>query len=181
MTTLPQTTNVRLPRPASGQMQIAGPGGGLAAANAGGNTQQGASDAWRVIRTHIWLILIVTCIIAPAAGYGVNYYLAKEFPRYTSPFWNMKKKDDNYSHKIDVIINGHETIGSAERSSSVKDMTKEFYTISEGKYAQKLFDLFGRDRVEKELGQFLSLDFFPRSGGGIGLTRMINAYNNLIA
>ena len=99
----------------------------------------------------------------------------QEFPTYTSPFWNMKKKGDNYAHKIDVIINGNETIGSAERSSSVKEMAKEFYTISGGKYAQKLFDLFGRDRVEKELSEFLSLDFFPRVGGGIGLTRMIDA------
>jgi len=103
MTTLPQTTNVRLPRPASGQMQIAGPGGGLAAANAGGNTQQGASDAWRVIRTHIWLILIVTCIIAPAAGYGVNYYLAKEFPRYTSAGFVMVQPQ----MQANEIINGH--------------------------------------------------------------------------
>jgi uncharacterized protein (UPF0210 family) len=29
--------------------------------------------------------------------------------------------------------------------------------------------------VEKELHEFLELDFFPRSGGGIGLTRLIDA------
>jgi len=54
-------------------------------------------------------------------------------------------------------------------------MKEEFYTISNGEYAQKLFDLFGKERVEKELNEFLSLDFFPRSGGGIGMTRIINA------
>lgn len=54
-------------------------------------------------------------------------------------------------------------------------MTEGFYSISDGKYAQKLFDLFGRDRVEKELHEFLELSFFPRSGGGIGLTRLIDA------
>ena len=85
MTTLPQTTNVRLPRPMNGAMQVAAPGGGMVAgAGAGGANQQGASDVWRVIRTHIWLILIVTCIIAPAAGYGVNFFLARNYPRYTS-------------------------------------------------------------------------------------------------
>lgn len=99
----------------------------------------------------------------------------QEFPRYTSPFWNMKKKGKSYAHKIDVILHGHETIGSAERSNDPKEMRSEFYTISNGKYAQKLFDLFGRERVEKELNEFLELSFFPRSGGGIGLTRLINS------
>lgn len=99
----------------------------------------------------------------------------QNFPTYTSPFWNMKKNGQEYSHKIDVIIKGNETIGSAERSSSVSDMAKEFYTISGGKYAQKLFDLFGKSRVERELSEFLSLDFFQRSGGGIGMTRLISA------
>lgn len=98
-----------------------------------------------------------------------------DFPVYTSPFWNMKKKSRTHAHKIDVIINGDETIGSAERSSDVDEMAQGFYTISEGKYSQKLFDLFGRDRVEKELHEFLELDFFQRSGGGIGLTRLINS------
>ena len=99
----------------------------------------------------------------------------RDFPVYTSPFWNMKKKGNTHAHKIDVIIHGNETIGSAERSDDVAAMTNEFYTISEGKYAQKLFDLFGKERVEKELHEFLELDFIPRSGGGIGLTRLIDA------
>jgi aspartyl/asparaginyl-tRNA synthetase len=99
----------------------------------------------------------------------------QDFPTYTSPFWNMKKKGKTHSHKIDVIMYGNETIGSAERSSNVTDMTHQFYTISRGKYAQKLFDLFGRQRVETELNDFLGLSFIPRSGGGIGLTRLIDA------
>jgi aspartyl/asparaginyl-tRNA synthetase len=103
----------------------------------------------------------------------------EDFPRYTSPFWNMKKRNKNYANKIDVILFGHETIGSAERSSNVSEMKEEFYTISNGGYAKKLFDLFGQKRVEKELNEFLSLDFFPRSGGGIGMTRMINALSQL--
>lgn len=99
----------------------------------------------------------------------------EEFPTYTSPFWNMKASDDDHAHKIDVIMYGHETIGSAERSADVDQMRQSFYTISDGKYAEKLFELFGRDRVEAELDEFLGLSFFPRSGGGIGLTRLINA------
>lgn len=74
-----------------------------------------------------------------------------------------------------MIIQGNETIGSAERSDNVEEMKKAFYTISKGTYAQKLFDLFSRERVEKELHEFLELGFFPRAGGGIGLTRLIDA------
>ena len=50
-----------------------------------------------------------------------------------------------------------------------------FYTISNGGYAEKLFSIFGKDRVESELEDFLALDFFPRSGGGIGVTRIMSA------
>lgn len=97
------------------------------------------------------------------------------FPTFTSPFWNMRHNGKYYAHKIDVIIGGSETIGSAERSTDAKEMSESFYTISKGKYAQKLFTLFGKERVEKELKEFLELNFFPRSGGGIGLTRLIDA------
>lgn len=103
----------------------------------------------------------------------------KEFPSYTSPFWNMKRKGKEYSNKIDVILYGNETIGSAERSCDPVEMKNEFYTISNGKYSGLLFNLFGKDRVEKELNEFLSLPFFPRAGGGIGMTRMISAFKQL--
>ncbi|HSX05365.1 MAG TPA: amino acid--tRNA ligase-related protein [Candidatus Saccharimonadales bacterium] len=99
----------------------------------------------------------------------------KDFPSYTSPFWNMKQKGATHAHKIDVIMHGNETIGSAERGSDVAFMRRQFYAISDGKYAQKLFGLFGKERVEKELQEFLALKFFPRVGGGIGLTRMMDA------
>jgi aspartyl/asparaginyl-tRNA synthetase len=99
----------------------------------------------------------------------------RDFPIYTSPFWNMRKKGAAHAHKIDVIMHGNETIGSAERSADADDMRHKFFTISDGKYAQKLFDLFGKERVEKELHEFLGLKFFPRSGGGIGMTRLIDA------
>ena len=103
----------------------------------------------------------------------------KEFPSYTSPFWNMRRKNKDYAQKIDVIMYGNETIGSAERSTNVEEMREEFYTISNGEYAKLLFHLFGKERVEKELNEFLSLKFFPRCGGGIGMTRMILAVKKL--
>lgn len=107
-----------------------------------------------------------------------NVVFLERFPQETSPFWNMKK-DGNYASKIDVIIDGQETIGSAERSTSTTEMRELFHTISEGEYAQTLYGLFGKDRVEKELEEFLSLPFFPRFGGGIGMTRLMKAMSGL--
>ncbi len=106
--------------------------------------------------------------------YGPAVFLT-HFPQYTSPFWNMKKVDD-IANKIDVLLYGIETIGSAERSSNPYEMREMFHTISNGMYAGILFAQFGRQRVEKELEEFLSFDFFPRVGGGIGVTRMIRAF-----
>jgi len=100
----------------------------------------------------------------------------QNFPYRTNPFWNMKESKNKIFNKVDVILYGQETIGSAERSSNVEEMRNNFYTIENGKYSEKLFELFGKERVEKELEEFLSFDFFPRFGGGIGMTRLARAY-----
>ena len=85
MTTLPQTQNVRLPRPAQGAMQVAGPGGALGQfAGAQANTAQAGNEAWRVIRAYIWMIILIAGILAPCAGLVANYYLGKYYPKYTS-------------------------------------------------------------------------------------------------
>ncbi len=107
------------------------------------------------------------------ADFGSAVFL-ENFPIRTSPFWNMKKNGD-HANKIDVILSGNETIGSAERSSNREEMREQFHTISGGKYAEKLYTLFGKDRVEKELEEFLTLSFFPRYGGGIGITRIMDS------
>ena len=104
----------------------------------------------------------------------------ENFPIYTSPFWNMKK-EGKYAKKIDVILFGNETIGSAERSSDKVEMKKQFQTISNGGYAKKLYSLFGKERVDAELKEFLAFEFFPRFGGGIGMTRLMDAYKKLKA
>lgn len=103
----------------------------------------------------------------------------QEFPIRTSPFWNMKYNGNGLFSKIDVILFGQETIGSAVRSSDVKEMKHMFETITDGGYAAKLYELFGEERVKKELEDFLKFDFFPRFGGGVGLTRLARAYEML--
>jgi aspartyl/asparaginyl-tRNA synthetase len=103
----------------------------------------------------------------------------QNFPIRTNPFWNMKNSGSGIFNKIDVILYGQETIGSAERSCNVEKMREMFYTIENGGYSAKLFELFGKERVEKELEEFLSFDFFPRFGAGIGMTRLARAYSLL--
>jgi len=97
-----------------------------------------------------------------------------DFPQYTSPFWNMRRNGE-CANKIDAILYGIETIGSAERSIDPDEMRESFHTISNGMYADILFAQFGKKRVQKELEEFLSFDFFERCGGGIGVTRLIRA------
>ena len=107
--------------------------------------------------------------------YGSVFFL-KQFPFYTSPFWNMKSDfTTKQSNKIDVILHGIETIGSAERSCDRDEMREMFYTISGGQYKDILYKEFTKERVDRELDTFLDRDFFPRYGGGIGVTRMIRA------
>ena len=114
--------------------------------------------------------------------YGPVYFLT-HFPNHTSPFWNMSQNEDGkHANKVDVIIHGIETIGSAERSCDPEEMRRQFYSISDGGYANILFSNFTKKRVEGELDDFLKFKFFPRCGGGIGVTRMIRAMklSNLI-
>ncbi len=107
---------------------------------------------------------------------GDVVFLSK-FPKRTHPFWNMKQDDDdkNLFNKIDVILHGQETIGSAERSTSPDEMLTNFLNQTDGQYSQLLFDKFGKGRVMTELKEFLSHAFFPRFGGGIGVNRMARA------
>lgn len=106
--------------------------------------------------------------------YG-NAILLEKFPQRTDPFWNMKHDADGIFSKIDVIMYGMETIGSAERSTNVKEMRDFFFSISDGQYAKLLFNAFGKDRVVHELDEYLSIPMFPRFGAGIGVTRLARA------
>ena len=109
----------------------------------------------------------------------INNGMITHFPEFTHPFWNMRRNKDGTSMKIDVILGGMETIGSAERSSNVKQMRDTFHTISDGAYSELLFKLFTKERVEKELEEFLQHNFISRVGGGIGITRLISAFDDL--
>jgi polysaccharide biosynthesis transport protein len=87
MTTLPQTTQVRLPRPAGVPAAPVGYNGN-GHGGPGPNGQPGASsmtpgDAWRVLRGNLWLIFAFLFSSA-IAGYVVNNYLERYHSRYTA-------------------------------------------------------------------------------------------------
>ena len=106
--------------------------------------------------------------------------LITNFPELTSPILNKARNNDgNTAKKMDVILGGMETIGSAERSCNVDMMRDTFHSIVDGEYAELLFKLFGKERVQAELEKFLEFDFFQRVGGGIGITRMIPALEKI--
>lgn len=98
----------------------------------------------------------------------------EKFPARSNPFWNMKQSNGVFN-KIDVILYGMETIGSAERAIDTEQMRDSFFNISDGRYAQLLFEKFGKDRVIKELDEYFALPMFERFGGGIGVTRLERA------
>lgn len=107
---------------------------------------------------------------------GTPTFFLTDFPEFTSPFWNMKRGDEEgFANKVDVILSGQETFGSAERETDRNVMLKRFETIADGGYKKKLFDLFGEERTMGEMKEYFDFNFFKRSGGGIGMTRLIRS------
>jgi len=106
--------------------------------------------------------------------YG-DFVMLEKFPIRTHPFWNMKHAGENIFNKLDVLLCGMETIGSAERSCNIEEMRKNFMEISDGNYAKLLFDSFGEERVMGELNNYFLHNMVTRFGGGIGITRLFRA------
>lgn len=104
-------------------------------------------------------------------------FFLTDFTEDTSPFWNMKRSGET-AKKVDVILSGQETFGSAERETDPEVMRDRFNNIMDGKYKEKLYEHFGEERTLRELKEYLELEFFERSGGGIGMTRLIRSMNN---
>ena len=83
MTTLPQTTTVRVPR-TTGPSSLMVPGMGLPPGQVQGmGSQMSGTDVWRVIRANAMLIL-VTVVAFTILGVGVYFWLGKYYPRYTA-------------------------------------------------------------------------------------------------
>lgn len=103
-------------------------------------------------------------------------YAIKHFPDDES-FFNMARfsPENGLTKKCDFILSGQECFGMAERSCDTELMREKFRTITEGKYAETLYAQFGKERVDQELERFLSQKMISRSGGGIGIHRLIRS------
>lgn len=106
--------------------------------------------------------------------YGPVIFLT-HFTQQSNPFWNMKRHDDETFQKIDVLLYGMETIGSATRETDVEKMRTRFFELADGRYSGLLFEKFGVDRVMRELDAYCSLPMIERFGAGIGMTRLVRA------
>jgi len=106
--------------------------------------------------------------------YGPVVFLAR-FPRRSNPFWNMKYSGNDLYAKVDVILSGQETLGSAERSCNNEEMLQMFNDLEDGEYKQHLYNRFSQERVDREVAEYLEYDMFPRFGGGLGVTRLIRS------
>lgn len=81
MTTLPQTTPIRLPRP-TGPSQLAVPSY-ASQGPAAPSFQMSGGDVWRVIRANLWLIILCV-VVSGVAGFYTNGYLAQHYSTYTA-------------------------------------------------------------------------------------------------
>lgn len=111
MTTLPQTSPIRLPRTGPGG-QMPGQLGPIQAqahpvfpmGPQAGAAQMGPAEVWRVIRSNLWLILF-TLVLFGVGGYLVNRYILKPyFSRYQSTaLLRISTKTENMREKISPL------------------------------------------------------------------------------
>lgn len=97
------------------------------------------------------------------------------FPNHIYPRWNRKQKDDQYAEQVNLMIKGNEVISAFELSCNKCDMRNIFYNQHIGQLNQ----LFGEERVQRELESFFNRDFITRSCGTIDIHKMIE-YMNII-
>ena len=121
-------------------------------------------------------------VVAPVVQL-INFPYGEDVHGDSWPFFNMRVREDHeglYAQKCDVIIDGVEVFGSAERDSRPDVMRDQFYRSVNGRYCQMLFHKFGKENIERELESYFKLfhdeESQRRFGMGIGFSRFIAAY-----
>src|SRR5687767_588446 len=132
MTTLPTTTPMRLPRPA-GATPLAMPG--AFAAQPANSFQMSGADAWRVIRSNIWLILIMF-VASVGIGFGLNWYLAKYHSSFTASGLVQVSPPINLAS----ILKTGETAGGDVNMLGLDQRTQAWLLKQDSLFAQVLQD-----------------------------------------
>ncbi len=101
MTTLPQTTAIRVPQRSPHTSAVLAHGPMMAAPTRDASHAMSGADVWRTIRAHIWLIIIML-IASAIGGYVLNVYLANHWSRYTATGLIQIQPQTNFS----VILQG---------------------------------------------------------------------------
>lgn len=104
--------------------------------------------------------------------YGSAVLLGK-FPLRSDPYWNMRHVGNGIFDKIDVIIHGFESAGTAVRSCNPAEMKINIHLQDSGDYIKAMYKHFGEDRVDAEIDEYTDYKFIPRCGGGLGMSRII--------
>jgi capsular exopolysaccharide synthesis family protein len=154
MTTLPQTTGIRLPRPVgAAPPALSGQAGGLAQSHGGGaaaSLGMTPADIWRVLRANAWL-LAGLFVFALVAGYGMNWYLLRNHARYTATaFVQVEPRVSN------KLLNK----GSADEYQDwsglqIQQRTQAAYLTSEGLISMVLSDANSPIRSTEWFKQFI--------------------------
>lgn len=116
----------------------------------------------------------------PIIAYSDNvpYYdifFLEHFPNHMYPRWNIKQTDEQYVEQVNLIIQGVEVISAFELSTNKCEMRNKLYE----QYVPNLNELFGEERVQRELDQFFNHEFVTRSCGTIDITKLVE-YMNII-
>jgi aspartyl/asparaginyl-tRNA synthetase len=104
--------------------------------------------------------------------YGPVVLLGK-FPQRSDPFFNMRHAGNGIYDKIDVIVHGFESAGTAVRSCNIEEMKENIKVQDSGEYLKTMYRYFGQDRVDAEIDEYTDYNFIPRCGGGLGMSRII--------
>ncbi len=158
MTTLPQTTNLHLPRPV-------GPTSMAPATHAGAGpmglahqqSQLTGADIWRVIRANIWLI--VGAVIASfVLGFVLNIYLNRFHARYTAT--GYVRVQPNPGNAITRVTgNNQDAVGGDDSATLIVEQRTQAQLIrSEGLFSKVLTNPNSKLRTTNWFKQFRTGD-----------------------
>lgn len=148
MTTLPTTSNFRLPRgPGSGGPMVpptpptGGGSGGLAPALT-------PADIWRVLRGNLWLIAAVV-IVAVAVGIGIYTYLLKNDPKYRS----LGQLLVNRPYRINPTNQASNDMANDDFNLVIEQRTQQAQILSEALWS----DVLEKNTVVRDSAWFKNL------------------------
>ncbi len=99
----------------------------------------------------------------------------EDFPSRTFPFWNTKYAGNGVYHKSETLLHGISVITSQEQETNGEKLREGFFSLNQGKYAQSLVARFGKERVNRDLEEYLSLPMLDRFASTIDLSKLANA------